>query len=202
MSSNACAEDAKERHQELFALCSDVMVKMQSISQPVITAVHGIATAAGCQLVAASDIAIASPTAKFSTPGVRIGLFCHTPAVQIARSVPRKTAMYMLLTGEFINADDARAFGLISKLCEKGENTVEDQQLVQMEGFKLARKVADASGVALGMGKQTFYKQIDLDLERAYVVASQAMTDNMCSGDAEEGINSFLQKRQPKWSHK
>lgn len=180
------------RYKELFRLCSDVMRAIVEIPQPVIAAVNGIATAAGCQLVAACDLAVASPESKFSTPGVEIGLFCSTPAVSLARAVGKKAAMDMLLTGRMVPAEEALRIGLISHV----DDNPEDRAL------ELAEQIASRSGRALAIGKQTFYEQIQMNnIADAYEVASQAMVDGMLSEDANIGINSFFEKRDPEWKN-
>src|SRR5690606_35016526 len=161
------------------------------LPKPVIARVHGIATAAGCQLVATCDLAVASEDARFATPGVNIGLFCSTPMVALSRAVPRKQAMEMLLTGELIPARRAVEIGLIDRAVPAAEldGAVAD----------LARRIADKSPLTLAIGKEAFYRQIDLDLATAYAYTSEVMTANMMARDAEEGIDAFLAKRKPVW---
>src|SRR5262249_2869002 len=147
-------------YRQLFDVCSDLMMKIQSISQPVIAEVQGVATAAGCQLVATCDLAVASEHASFATPGVRIGLFCTTPMVELSRAVGRKRALEMLLTGEMVDATTAADWGLINRVVPAGE--------LQCESRKLARRIAEASAFTVGLGKQAYYTQIDLDQPKAY----------------------------------
>lgn len=175
----------------LFALCARVMLRLQEIPQPVIARVHGVATAAGCQLVAACDLAIAAEGATFATPGVNIGLFCSTPAVPIVRSVGRKRAMEMLLTGDAIDAPTALAWGLV--------NRVVPLEALDEAVDALAARIASTSAQAVALGKRAFYAQIAQDERDAYALASQAMCDNASSPDAREGIAAFLDKRPPAW---
>jgi len=153
--------------------------------------VHGVATAAGCQLVASCDLAIASSAARFATPGVDIGLFCSTPMVALSRNVPRKLAMEMLLTGDMISAEEAARIGLINRVVPPGSE--------RDEALKLAHKIAAKSTHVLKIGKAAFYRQLELPLADAYRYASQVMTENMMARDAEEGIGAFIEKRAPKW---
>ncbi len=178
-------------YRHVFDLCSHLMQTVQAIPQPVIARVQGIATAAGCQLVASSDVAIASESAAFATPGVRIGLFCSTPMVALARAVGRKRAMEMLLTGEPIDAKTAAEWGLVNRVVPAAE-------LVSAADH-LARRIADASPLTVTMGKQAFYAQIDLDQARAYDYAKEVMSLNAMAADAQEGIGAFLEKRKPVW---
>jgi enoyl-CoA hydratase/carnithine racemase len=175
----------------LMAQCSKLMQSVVHSPKPVIAKVHGIATAAGCQLVASCDLAVAADDAKFGTPGVNIGLFCHTPMVALSRNVSRKHAMEMLLTGEMADAETALRFGLINR-------HVPLQQLDQAV-MAFAGKIASKSAYTLKIGKQAFYKQLDLDLENAYALASEVMVENMLAKDAEEGIAAFIEKRPPQW---
>ena len=179
-------------YQGLFELCTDLMEKLQSIPQPVIAEVQGIATAAGCQLVAACDLAIASEDAAFATPGVKIGLFCTTPMVALSRVVGRKRALEMLLTGELIDANTAADWGLVNRVVGASQ--------LRTETLKLARRIAEASGPVVALGKQAYYTQIDLDQERAYGYAQGVMTSNALALDAQEGITAFLEKRTPRWT--
>jgi enoyl-CoA hydratase/carnithine racemase len=170
---------------------------MQSIielPQPVIAQVHGIAAAAGCQLVATCDLAIAADTAQFATPGVNIGLFCSTPMVAVSRKVPRKKMMEMLLLGDLINAKNAVEFGLINRCVAHSdlENTI---QLV-------ASKIKEKSPLVLKIGKEAFYKQLEMPLKDAYAYTGEVMTQNMLAQDADEGINAFIEKRSPIWTGK
>ncbi|AOP55292.1 MAG: enoyl-CoA hydratase [Brevibacterium aurantiacum] len=183
-----------ESQQETFALCSELMQLIQSIPQPVIAQVQGVATAAGCQLVASCDLAVAAASARFATPGVKIGLFCSTPMVALTRAVPAKTAMRMLLTGDFLSADDALSFGLVS-------DVVADDEL-EASTLELARKVASASSATVAIGKAAFYEQRDLPLAEAYEHMSEVMAHNAVAADAQEGIDAFLTRREPRWQHR
>jgi enoyl-CoA hydratase/carnithine racemase len=179
-------------YQELFDVCTELMQKIQSIPQPVIAQVQGIATAAGCQLVATCDMAIASEQASFATPGVRIGLFCTTPMVAVSRAIGRKRAMEMLLTGTPIDAATAADWGLVNR-------AVPADQLAE-ETRRLALRCAEASSFTVALGKQAFYAQVDLDQPKAYAYAKAVMTMNSLAGDAQEGIAAFLEKRVPCWT--
>jgi enoyl-CoA hydratase/carnithine racemase len=181
-------------YRRVFDVCTDLMQKLQSIPQPVIAEVQGIATAAGCQLVATCDLAIASEEAAFATPGVKIGLFCTTPMVALTRAIGRKRAMQMLLTGEMVAARAAAEWGLINETVPAGE--------LQSTTRRLAEKVAAASSLVVGIGKQAFYTQIDLDQPKAYAYAKEVMSMNALAADAQEGIGAFLGKRAPCWSGK
>jgi enoyl-CoA hydratase/carnithine racemase len=161
------------------------------LPQPVIAAVQGVATAAGCQLVASCDLAIASSLAGFCTPGVDIGLFCSTPGVALARNLPRKHAMEMLLTGETVSAEDAARIGLVNRVVAPGTE--------REQAIKLARQIAAQSAMAVRIGKEAFYRQVDMGLGDAYRFASQVMVENMLRRDAAEGIGAFLEKREPVW---
>lgn len=174
-----------------FDTCSRFMMAVTTLRQPVIAKVHGIATAAGCQLVATCDLAVAAETAKFGTPGVNIGLFCSTPLVALSRAVHRKQAMEMLLTGDMVSAQDAVRIGLINK-------AVPDDGL-ETEIEALAAKVAEKSGLVLKTGKEAFYTQIDMSLADAYAYCAEVMTNNMSFDDADEGIAAFIEKRKPVW---
>jgi enoyl-CoA hydratase/carnithine racemase len=167
------------------------MQTMVRLRQPVIAKVHGMATAAGCQLVASSDLAVAGASAKFCTPGVNIGLFCSTPMVALSRNVSRKHAMEMLLTGDAIDADRAAALGLVNR-------SVPDEALDEAVA-ELAAQIVSKSPLTLTIGKEAFYRQIEMNLAQAYDYASEVMTRNMMAFDAEEGIEAFLQKRKPNW---
>ena len=181
-------------YREIFDVCCELMLKIQAIPQPVIAEVQGVATAAGCQLVAACDLAIAAEGAWFATPGVKIGLFCTTPMVALTRAIGRKRALRMLLTGEQVDARTAAEWGLIN-------DTVPAAQL-QAATRELAAKVADASSLVVSIGKQAFYSQIDLDEPKAYAYAKEVMSLNAMAADAQEGIGAFLGKRTPCWSGK
>lgn len=175
----------------LFETSSRLMRRLQSLSQPVIAEVGGLATAAGCQLVAACDLAVASTDAAFATPGVRIGLFCSTPAVTLSRTIGRKRAMQMLLTGETVDAYTAEAWGLV--------NRVVAPDVLRTETRLLARGIAKASPYTLAIGKRTFHAQAEVDLEAAYTYASEVMAMNAMADDAREGMRAFLEKRTPTW---
>jgi enoyl-CoA hydratase/carnithine racemase len=168
------------------------MLKIQAIPQPVIAEVQGIATAAGCQLVATCDLAIASDQAAFATPGVRIGLFCTTPMVALSRAVGRKRALEMLLTGELVDAATAADWGLVNRVAPAAE--------LQAETRKLAARIAEASDLTVALGKQAYYTQIDLDQPKAYAYAKEVMSMNSLAADAQEGISAFLDKRAPCWT--
>ena len=178
----------------LFHSCSDLMQLIVNNPKPVIAEINGIATAAGCQLVASCDLAIASDESMFATPGVNIGLFCSTPMVALSRNVTNKHAMEMLLTGDMIDAKKATEIGLIN-------NNVSSENLVQ-ETLKLAKKVSSKSPMTLKIGKQAFYAQSSLDLSEAYKYTSQVMLDNILKDDAKEGIEAFINKRDPEWKDK
>ena len=179
-------------YRELFEVCTELMHKIQSIPQPVIAQVQGIATAAGCQLVATCDLAVASEEASFATPGVKIGLFCSTPMVAVSRAIGRKRALEMLLTGTRIDARVAAEWGLVNR-------TVPAFQLSE-ETRKLALGCAEASRFTVAIGKQAFYAQIDLDQPKAYAYAKEIMSMNSIAVDAQEGISAFLEKRSPCWT--
>lgn len=175
----------------LIGECSAIMQKIIHLPQPVIAAVEGIATAAGCQLVASCDLAVASRSSRFSTPGVHIGLFCSTPMVALSRTVSPKHAMEMLLLGDMIDAEDAHRFGLVNRVTDNGQ--------AEQEAWNMARKIAEKSPVALKFGKRAFYVQIGLPLTDAYLNVTEVMVENMLARDAEEGIGAFLEKRKPEW---
>ncbi len=181
-----------EFHMQLFSQCSKLMMSIVHLPQPVIACVHGIATAAGCQLVASCDLAIASKSASFATPGVNIGLFCSTPMVAVSRKMPRKQVMAMLLTGEKITAPKALEFGLI--------NAIADEENLHQKSRDLAAKIADKSPSVLTIGKEAFYRQAEMGLEDAYAYTSQVMVENMQLSDASEGIAAFIDKRPPNWT--
>lgn len=176
----------------IFAACSELMTTVQSIDQPVIARVHGVATAAGCQLVASCDLAIAESGARFATPGVRIGLFCSTPMVPLSRSIGPKRALEMLFTGELIDAPTAREWGLV--------NQVVEPDALDATVAALAHRIAEASPMVLALGKRAFYAQRALDQATAYEMAGATMTVNLGSEDAHEGISAFLDKRPPTWT--
>ncbi|HSB17142.1 MAG TPA: enoyl-CoA hydratase [Bryobacteraceae bacterium] len=181
-------------YRQVFDVCAELMTKVQSIPQPVIAEVQGVATAAGCQLVATCDLAVAAEEAAFATPGVRIGLFCTTPMVALSRAVGRKRAMEMLLTGELVDARRAAEWGLVNRVVPAGQ--------LKAESRRLARRIAEASSFTVGLGKQAFYAQIDLDQPKAYAYAKEVMTMNSLAADAQEGMSAFLEKRAPCWTGK
>ena len=176
----------------VFEACTRVMEAIRLLPKPVIAQVQGLATAAGCQLVATCDMAVAADTAAFATPGVQIGLFCTTPGVAVARAVMPKKAMEMLLTGKSISAHEALEFGLISRIAPAGE--------LEAQVTELASQIASASSHTLALGKAAFYQQIEMDRPSAYQFASKVMVDNLLADDAREGISAFLEKRQPVWT--
>ena len=181
----------KEKYQKLFNLCSKLMLQIVEGKKPVIAKVHGAAYAAGCQLVASCDLAYSSKDALFATPGVNIGLFCSTPMVAVSRKINRKPMMKMLLTGEPIKAKFAKELGLINDYFPKSK--------LNSEVFKIAKKIASKSNLTIKIGKQTFYKQLEMPLDKAYAYTSKMMTINMMAMDAKEGISAFLEKRKPVW---
>jgi enoyl-CoA hydratase/carnithine racemase len=181
-------------YRRIFDVCCDLMLKLQAIPQPVIAEVQGIATAAGCQLVAACDMAVAAEEASFATPGVKIGLFCTTPMVALTRAIGRKRALQMLLTGEMVPARTAADWGLINQVTPAAELPAATR--------RLAAKIAEASSLVVDIGKQAFYTQIDLDQQKAYAYAKEVMSMNALAADAQEGISAFLGKRAPCWSGK
>jgi enoyl-CoA hydratase/carnithine racemase len=178
---------------QMFDLCSRLMEKIHAIPQPVIAQVHGIATAAGCQLVASCDLAIAADDARFATPGVKIGLFCTTPMVALSRAIPPKKAMEMLLTGEFILADEALRIGLVNRVVPTSE--------LETATWQLAEQISSYSQLVIGLGKQAFYRQQEMTRSQAYAYAQEVITLNATCADAQEGIGAFLEKRAPVWSN-
>tara|TARA_B100001248_G_scaffold258316_1_gene242263 strand:+ start:317 stop:1087 length:771 start_codon:yes stop_codon:yes gene_type:complete len=184
----------KEKYQKLFNLCSKLMLLIVEGRKPVIAKVHGAAYAAGCQLVASCDLAYSTREALFSTPGVNIGLFCSTPMVAVSRKIKRKSMMKMLLTGEPITAKYAKEIGLINDFFPKSK--------LNKEVLKIAKKIASKSNLTIKIGKQTFYKQLEMPLRKAYAYTSKMMTVNMMALDAKEGISAFLEKRKPIWKNK
>ena len=184
------AKPSREYYQRLFAQCSEMMLSVQRLPVPVIARVQGIATAAGCQLVAMCDLAVASRTAKFAVSGVNLGLFCSAPGVALSRNVLRKAAFEMLVTGEFISAEDARMRGLINRVAEPEQLDAEIEKLVA--------SIISKPRVAVAMGKELFYRQIELDIAAAYEAASQSMADNMMNEAALEGVQAFIDKRPPR----
>ena len=175
----------------LFDVCCELMETIQAIPQPVIAQVHGVATAAGCQLAATCDLVVASEDARFATPGVKIGLFCSTPMVAVSRAIGQKKAMEMLLTGDFISAEEALAEGLVNKVVPT-EN-------LEAETRALADKIAEASPLVVGVGKGAFYRQLEMPTEQAYAYTKEIMSFNATFADAQEGICAFLEKRKPEW---
>src|ERR1051326_573676 len=178
-----------EEYRQLFILCSQVMQQLRRLPQPVIARVQAMATAAGCQLVAACDLAVAAEAATFATPGVKIGLFCTTPMVALTRVIGRKRALQMLLTGEMVGAHTAADWGLVNSVVAASELSAATRAL--------AAKVAEASSLVVAIGKQAFYTQIDLDQQKAYAYAKEMMSMNAMAADAQEGIGAFLGKRTP-----
>lgn len=185
------ANPGRQHYEAVFAQCARLMTRIVRLPKPVIARVHGVATAAGCQLVASCDLAVAAEDARFATPGVNIGLFCSTPMVALSRAVGRKPAMEMLLTGNLIGAVEARQWGLVNRVvpADKLDEAVQ----------ALAREVASKSPLTLAIGKEAFYRQAELGLDAAYAYASEVMTTNMLARDAEEGIDAFIGKRPPVW---
>ena len=181
----------RSKYLKLFNLCSKVMIQIVEGRKPVIAKVHGAAYAAGCQLVASCDLAYSTKDALFATPGVNIGLFCSTPMVAVSRKINRKPMMKMLLTGEPIKANYAKEIGLINDYFSKSK--------LNSETMKIAKKIASKSNLTIKIGKQAFYKQLEMPLRKAYSYTSQMMTYNMMAMDAKEGISAFLEKRKPKW---
>ncbi|KUO68382.1 MAG: enoyl-CoA hydratase [Alphaproteobacteria bacterium BRH_c36] len=185
------ADGGKAFYSETMTTCSELMQGMVACPKPIIAAVHAMATAAGCQLVATCDLAIAAQGAKFCTPGVNIGLFCSTPMVALSRNVPRKRAMEMLLLGEIIDAQTAADYGLV--------NRVVPAERLMDEAMGFARRIADKSAATVRIGKEAFYRQIEQPLGEAYDYAAAIMVENMLYRDAEEGIGAFIEKRNPEW---
>src|SRR5712692_9594701 len=185
------ADASRAAYERVFAQCSALMLQIVHLAKPVIAEVHGIATAAGCQLVATCDLAVAAEDARFATPGVNIGLFCSTPMVALTRAVGRKPALEMLLTGDFVDAATARALGLV--------NRVVPPSGLAAATLDLARRIAAKSALTVAIGKEAFYAQAELDLGDAYRYAAEVMTRNMLARDAAEGIDAFLAKRPPVW---
>ena len=186
------SDGGKEFYATTMKACSELMQKIVLLPKPVIAVVNGVATAAGCQLVASCDLAIASDRATFCTPGVNIGLFCSTPMVALSRNISRKHAMEMLLTGDAIDANTASSYGLINRIVSDGDLEIFSQ--------KFAESIAKKSGEVLKIGKEAFYRQAELSLADAYNYCAEVMVDNMLKQDAQEGIDAFLQKRAPVWS--
>jgi enoyl-CoA hydratase/carnithine racemase len=185
------ADGGRAYFRHMMTICSRMMQKIVALPQPVTACVSGVATAAGCQLVATCDLAVASTEARFATPGVDIGLFCSTPMVALTRNIPRKTAMHLLLTGAPVTADEALRLGLVNKVVPHGS---------ELEAaFALARIVASKSKATVKIGKEAFYRQAEMGLADAYAYASEVMTENMMTRDANEGICAFIDKRDPTW---
>ena len=185
------AHPSLEYYERLFTQCSDLMLTIQRLPVPVIARVEGIATAAGCQLVAMCDLAVASSTARFAVSGVNVGLFCSTPGVAISRNILRKPAFEMLVTGEFVSAAEAKARGLVNRVAEPEQ--------LDSELEKLVAAILSKPRVAVAMGKEFFYRQAELGIEAAYKAASQTMACNMMEGAALEGVQAFIEKRPPHW---
>ena len=185
-------DKSEKRFKELFELCSKLMLKIVKLPKPVIAGVQGIATAAGCQLVASCDLAIASNNSKFATPGVNIGLFCSTPMVAVSRNINRKHTMEMLLLGEFIPPSKAQEIGLINKIVSNKD--------LRKETIKMAQIISLKSSTTVAIGKEAFYKQLEMNIEEAYEYTSKVMSKNMLEKDAQEGISAFIENRDPKWS--
>jgi len=185
------ADPSREAQQALFDQCSRLMLTLTRIPQPVIARVHGPAAAAGCQLVATCDLAVASEAAKFGTPGVKLGLFCSTPMVALTRAVGRKEAMRLLVTGDIVDAETARSIGLVNEVV--APDALDDAVAA------LAGKITAHSGTVVAIGKTAFYRQMELGLDEAYAYASGVMVENMMKQDAAEGIDAFLEKRPPVW---
>ena len=181
-------------YREIFDVCTQLMTRVQSIPQPVIAEVQGIATAAGCQLAATCDLVVASEAARFGTPGVRIGLFCSTPMVALSRAIGRKRALEMLLTGELIDARTAAEWGLVNRVVPAAE--------LRCESLRMANKIAEASALTVAIGKQAYYAQIDLDQPKAYAYTKEVMAMNNLAADAQEGITAFLEKRPACWKNR
>jgi enoyl-CoA hydratase/carnithine racemase len=179
---------------DIFSTCNRMMLRLHQLPQPVIAQVRGIATAAGCQLVAACDLAIAEPAARFATPGVKIGLFCTTPMVPLVRVIGRRRALDMLLTGRFVSAEEAEQFGLVNRI-------VPTDQLDEA-ARNWALEIAQFSGYTLALGKRAFYEQVDLSEESAYGYAKEVIAMNCMVDDAREGMNAFIDKRTPRWKHR
>ncbi len=187
----ADADGGRAYFQRIMTACSTMMQAIVTLPQPVIASIQGVATAAGCQLVATCDLAVASSAARFATPGVDIGLFCSTPMVALSRNIGRKATMEMLLTGEPVPAEEAQRLGLINRVVAPGTE--------REAAFALAEKIATKSSHIVKIGKRAFYRQLELPLAEAYRYAAEVMTENMMARDAEEGICAFIEKRRPKW---
>jgi enoyl-CoA hydratase/carnithine racemase len=187
------SSEEREFHQGLFDQCGRMMLTINQMQQPVIARVHGIATAAGCQLVANCDLAVAAEDARFAVSGINLGLFCSTPAVPLSRNMGRKQAMHMLLTGDFISAQSAQQYGLVNEVVPAAE--------LEQATITLAQKIVAKSAQAIKLGKEMFYRQLPMDLSDAYAFAGERMTCNLDSHDAREGFDAFIQKRKPEWNN-
>jgi len=185
------ADGGRAYFQRIMTSCSDMMQQIVNLPQPVIACVEGVATAAGCQLVASCDLAIASSAARFATPGVNIGLFCSTPMVALSRNVSRKHAMEMLLTGDIISADDAYRMGLVNRVAPAGEE--------RQRALEFAHHIAGKSAHTVKIGKEGFYRQAEMGVADAYRYVAQVMVENLMARDAKEGLAAFIEKREPKW---
>src|SRR5262245_60352904 len=185
------ADGGRAYFHHIMTMCSAMMQQIVNLPQPVVAAVQGVATAAGCQLVASCDLAVASSEARFATPGVDIGLFCSTPMVALSRNVARKHAMEMLLTGDAVSAEDAYRIGLVNRVVSPGKE--------RPEALTFARKIAGKSSHIVKIGKEGFYRQAEMSLPDAYSYVSEVMVENLMARDAEEGLNAFIAKREPKW---
>ena len=188
------ADGGRGYTQHIIQICSAMMLSILRVPQPVIAAVEGTATAAGCQLVATCDLAVTSSAAKFSTPGVHIGLFCSTPMVALSRNVGRKHAMEMLITGDTISADDAYRIGLVNRVVDPG--------MARQHALRLAQKISAKSPAVIKLGKEAFYRQLEMGIADAYAYAGEVMVQNMMARDAAEGISAFLEKRPPNWHNR
>ena len=188
------ADGGRGYTQHIMQICSAMMLSIPRLPQPVIAAVEGTATAAGCQLVATCDLAVTSSAAKFSTPGVHIGLFCSTPMVALSRNVGRKHAMEMLITGDTISADDAYRIGLVNRVVDPG--------MARQHALRLAQKISAKSPAVIKLGKEAFYRQLEMGIADAYAYAGEVMVQNMMARDAAEGISAFLEKRPPNWHNR
>ena len=184
-------DNGEHYYKKLFQMCSELMISINKHSKPVIAMIDGIATAAGCQLISSCDLAYSSENSQFATPGVNIGLFCSTPMVPLSRTVGKKQAMEMLLTGDLIDAKKALSIGLI--------NNVFETEKLEENVLKIANKIASKSSATIKIGKDAFYKQKDMSLKEAYDYTSKIMTENMLHEDSKEGIKAFLEKRSPNW---
>ena len=187
------ANPGRQHYEALFQQCSRLMTSLVRLPKPVIARAHGIAAAAGCQLVASCDLAVASEDARFAVNGINIGLFCSTPMVALSRAVGRKPALEMLLTGDLVGAEHARQIGLVNRVAPKDQ--LDDATRA------LARQIASKLGLAVAIGKEAFYRQAELGLDAAYAYTSEVMTKNMLARDTEEGIDAFIEKRPPKWDN-